>query len=890
MINLIRLLLLVSLVAPTAKGQDSAATPLPSPTAPSDELPNAPEPQPPVDPLTSLEPPVADDPPAGIVMDIPEPKITAEEKDVADRVKVIKENNPLAPEVDSPRDRIVYLKNAGAESVQSIVKDIFGADVTTGVDPRTNVLILSGPAAKLNEALALVDKLDGLEPAPLGIQEIQKRASSYLAPHELRMGPAERRVGELLEEHRLSGSRGTGRATIDDEQEKSLREAIAAAFDERQAQQLAEIEELSARLQELSKTVRSRQAKRQQMIERRLNDLLKSQSLESDELPQPQTLESSFRGVRTEEDLFSRNPVILFFGAGDDEDSIGQIALMHRLQGQGHPVELIDVRDNPNLAARFEIQQIPTVIAVRDGAETARTVGPTTLQNLYSDIVKAADEDPLPSEDKRLPKVEERPVTEDVVTSTRDYGPDDKWVLYFRADWSAPCKEFDKTVSRLKEDGALIETIEIDTHPRLAEGFNVDVVPSLVFIREGKVHRIEGLTSYEKIRAQFDPKSHEFRPSTVIASPDSAVKPGQSSVDGINVQSPLMASAVDPVRLTEVGTSLRRKATDVLKQMKEGLVSRKALHSARKNDVQSDVKPDVRLRELEASLQGYSSQAQDIKTDVEIYLRLISQKLDLINAQLSVFRTRLQTKQKANEKLPGAFPASELEEAEAEVAKYVAEVELLKTVQEIFTTASSTATEAIDLTRPQRDVDSAPLPDPFQGPNTISSETSGNPDSKGSGSGNQSQVSPDSGIANESTESLFQSVMQLSSRAAAIKADLKGETGELRTLSPGHPRAIEVREQLNVGLAQIQAQAAEYQKFVASVANLAKTRLENARSDLDRRRQLSEQGIVPVSELRKSEDGMAEAEAAFKQLTQIQEVLGSIAAPAADAKDEKTEN
>lgn len=597
MINLIRFLLLVSLVAPTAKGQDSVATPLPSPTAPSDELPIAPASPPPVDPL-ALEPPVVDDlnlkpvdelKPARIVMEIPEPEITAEEvqkllvsvhgeKDVADRVKVIKENNPLTLELYSPMDqtvrgliqvrrmdsreqkkanrsssdtagvrevKIVYLKNAAAQTVQSIVYDIFGADVTPGVDTRTNSLILSGPVAKLNEALALVDKLDTAEPAPLEIQETQKRASSYMAPREQKTGPAERRVGELLEEHRLSRSRGTGKATIDDEQEKSLREAIAAAFDERQAQQLAEIEELSTRLQELSKTVRGRQVKRQQMIERRLNDVLKSESPEPNELRQPQTLESSFRGVRTEEDLFNRNPVILFFGAGDDEDSIGQIALMHRLQGQGHPVELIDIRDNPNLAARFEIQQIPTVIAVRDGAEMARTIGPTTHKALYSHIVKATHKDP-----------------------------------------------------------------------------------------------------------------------------------------------------------DEEGTERSS------------------------NNMEQDT----------------------------------------------------------------------------------------------------------------------------------------------------------------STESLFQSVMRLSSRAAAIKADLNGETGELRNRPKDDPRAIEVREQLNVGLAQIRAQAAEYQKFVASAANLAKTRLDNARSDLDRRRQLSEQGIVPVSELRKSEEALAEAEAAVQQLTQIQEVLSSITASAEDAQ------
>ena len=550
MIRLPRFLLLLSLTAPTALGQDALPAPQPStfPAAPTPELPAAPEASASVDPLTS-KPLFADDraPDSGSNANaerLPDPLSPPPLSPMPVETKPTKES-------DVREVKIVYLKNSEAKTVQSIVYDIFGADVTPGVDSRTNALILSGPVAKLNEALALVDTLDTADPAPAAIQDLQKPALSSVTSRERKMGPAERRVGELLEEHRLSRTRGTGKAKIDDEQEKSLREAIAAAFDERQAQQLAEIEELSTRLQKLSETVQGRQANRQQMIERRLNDLLKSESPEPNELLQPRTLESSFRGVRTEEDLFSRNPVILFFGAGDDEDSIGQIALMHRLQGQGHPVELIDIRDNPNLAARFEIQQIPTVIAVRDGAEAARTVGPTTHKALYSHIVKATHKDP-----------------------------------------------------------------------------------------------------YE-----------------------------------------------------------------------------------------------------EATERSSNNMEQDT-----------------------------------------------------------------------------------------------------------------------------------------STESLFQSVMRLSSRAAAIKADLKGETGELRNLSPGHPRAIEVREQLNVGLAQIQTQAAEYQKFVASASNLGKSRLENARWDRDRHRQLFEKGAVPVSELRKSEAVLVGAEAAFKQLTQIQEVLSSIAAPAEDAKVEKTED
>ncbi len=895
MINLIRFLLLVSLVAPTAKGQDSAATPLPSPTAPSDELPNAPEPQPPLDPLTSLEPPIADDPPARIVMEIPEPEITAEEvqkllvsvygeKDVADRVKVIKENNPLTleldspmdqtvdgliavrrmdsreqkkayrsssdtaeekevadrvkvikdnnpttPEVDSPRDRIVYLKNAGAESVQSIVDDIFGADVTTGVASRANVLVLSGPAAKLKEALALVDKLDAADPAPVGIREIQKRASSYLAPHELRMGPAERRVGELLEEYRLSLSRGTGKATLD-EQEKSLREGIAAAFDERQAQQLAEIEELSTRLQELSKTVRGRQVKRHQMIERRLSDLLKSQSLESDELPQPQTLESSFRGVRTEEDLFSRNPVILFFGAGDDEDSIGQIALMHRLQGQGHPVELIDIRDNPKLAARFEIQQTPTVIAVRDGAERARTVGPTTLQNLYSHIVKATHRDRMPLMNESLDSIEETETLPLDYTAATFGG-----VLYFRADTSKPCLEMDKTVDRLRAEGAYVEAIEVDKHPQAAKQYDVEVVPSLVLIRQGKVFSsIEGFTSYEKIRAQFDPKSDEFRPQEIIGRADSQRASGSSIPSD---SQPVKLSTLKII-LVNKGASLTLEADARIKSV-SGFDTKVATVQVVEGNPQQ-----LRIQGISANATTITIQQEDHEPQsYDVRVKHDTRDIEMILKQ--TFPGEAITVDAITETtvlLKGAVSAEVVRERAVSLAEQFYPTVLNHLEVRSATYEDGTVYEA-------------------------GSVRSSNPMEQ-----------------DPSTESLFQSVMRLSSRAAAIKADLNGETGELRNRPKDDPRAIEVREQLNVGLAQNQAQAAEYQKFVASAADLAKTRLENAKSDLDRHRQLFEKGAVPVSELRKSEAVLVGAEAAFKQLTQIQEVLSSITASAADAQ------
>ena len=99
-----------------------------------------------------------------------------------------------------------------------------------------------------------------------------------------------------------------------------------------------------------------------------------------------------------------------------------------------------------------------------------------------------------------------------------------------------------------------------------------------------------------------------------------------------------------------------------------------------------------------------------------------------------------------------------------------------------------------------------------------------------------------------------------------------------------------MREQLNVGLAQIRAQAAQYQKFVASVLKSATVKLENAKSDLDRVQKLNENGAASPSSIQKAEGALADAETAFQQLTQIQELLSSITAPAEDAKVETINN
>ncbi len=169
-------------------------------------LPTAPAASAPVDPPAS-KPPVAGDrvPDAGSNPDserLPDPFSPPPLSPMPVETKPPKES-------DVRQIKIVYLKNAEATAVQSIVLRYLWSRCDARLDSRTNALILSGSAAKLNEVLALVDKLDTAEPPPLSAEDLQKPALSSVASRERKKGPASRRVEALLEERRLSLSGGT---------------------------------------------------------------------------------------------------------------------------------------------------------------------------------------------------------------------------------------------------------------------------------------------------------------------------------------------------------------------------------------------------------------------------------------------------------------------------------------------------------------------------------------------------------------------------------------------------------------------------------------------------------------------------------------------------------
>jgi thioredoxin 1 len=82
-------------------------------------------------------------------------------------------------------------------------------------------------------------------------------------------------------------------------------------------------------------------------------------------------------------------------------------------------------------------------------------------------------------------------------------------LMDFFAEWCGPCKRQSPILEELKKKmGDVIElkTIDVDQHMDLAQKYGIQVVPTLIIEKEGKVIRtFEGVTSAETLESVLKP-------------------------------------------------------------------------------------------------------------------------------------------------------------------------------------------------------------------------------------------------------------------------------------------------------------------------------------------------------------------------------------------------
>ena len=71
----------------------------------------------------------------------------------------------------------------------------------------------------------------------------------------------------------------------------------------------------------------------------------------------------------------------------------------------------------------------------------------------------------------------------------------------FRAEWCGPCRAMNPVLAALARDYTVCK-VNIDTNPKLAAKYDVQVVPTLIVFRNGQpVQRIEGAAPEAALRA-----------------------------------------------------------------------------------------------------------------------------------------------------------------------------------------------------------------------------------------------------------------------------------------------------------------------------------------------------------------------------------------------------
>lgn len=89
-----------------------------------------------------------------------------------------------------------------------------------------------------------------------------------------------------------------------------------------------------------------------------------------------------------EEVLKSEKPILIDFWATWCGPCMRQGPIVEELGEEGYAVGKIDVDQNPELAQKFRVMSIPTLIIFKDGQEAERMIGLTSKEQLKAALDK----------------------------------------------------------------------------------------------------------------------------------------------------------------------------------------------------------------------------------------------------------------------------------------------------------------------------------------------------------------------------------------------------------------------------------------------------------------------------------------------------------------------
>ena len=186
----------------------------------------------------------------------------------------------------------------------------------------------------------------------------------------------------------------------------------------------------------------------------------------------------------------------------------------------------VDVQDNPTLAGRYGVRQLPELVVVKGGLEAGRAVGAASEASLraWMDGLLAGGR-PTPPRGPSMPLSGAAPEPEHAASGHAPRPPQASGgtltltdatfeqvvgasaapvLVDFWAPWCGPCRAVAPTVERLAQEfagRAVVAKLNVDENPRIAQRFGITSIPALYIFKRGQVvERLVGAQPASAIR------------------------------------------------------------------------------------------------------------------------------------------------------------------------------------------------------------------------------------------------------------------------------------------------------------------------------------------------------------------------------------------------------
>ena len=149
-------------------------------------------------------------------------------------------------------------------------------------------------------------------------------------------------------------------------------------------------------------------------------------------------------------------------------------------------VAKLDTDDNQDIAVRFRINAIPTLLIFKDKVMLEPLVGLRSKEDILAFLTNnGMIEGSKPAEDEE--KHYAVKVTDDTFNEfvrSKDYALVDCW-----APWCKPCLRMGPVIeelARISEDDIAVGKLNVDENPGVSMNFNIQSIPALLVFKKGK--------------------------------------------------------------------------------------------------------------------------------------------------------------------------------------------------------------------------------------------------------------------------------------------------------------------------------------------------------------------------------------------------------------------